>query len=62
MTGGEPFVYKDLFQLLKIIAAKRERYSFALLSNGTLIDATLTQRLQALHPRFVQVSIEGTPS
>ncbi|MCA9664358.1 MAG: radical SAM protein [Myxococcales bacterium] len=60
VTGGEPFVRRDFFELLEALAARRERLSFAILSNGTLIDDDVAKRLRALRPAFVQISIDGT--
>ena len=59
LTGGEPFVLRDLPVLLERIASQRQHYGFAILTNGTLIDAALAQRLSAWGARFVQVSIDG---
>ena len=59
LTGGEPFVMRDLPVLLERIASQRQHYGFAILTNGTLIDAALAQRLSAWGVRFVQVSIDG---
>lgn len=60
ITGGEPFARRDFLDLLAIFAAQRDRFSFAILTNGTFIDAAMAQQLRQLAPRFVQVSIEGT--
>ncbi len=60
VTGGEPFARRDFLDLLEILAAHRKLFSFAILTNGTFIDAQMAQRLRQLAPRFVQVSIEGT--
>ena len=60
VTGGEPFAQRDFMDLLEVFAAHRQLFSFAILSNGSFIDATMAQRLRELAPRFVQVSIEGT--
>jgi len=62
ITGGEPFVRRDFFDLLEVFYAHRENFSFAILSNGTHIDAEIAYRLQALGVSFVQVSVEGTQS
>ncbi len=43
-----------------MIHAKRNRLSFAVLSNGCAIDAPMAHRLAGLAPGFVQVSMEGT--
>lgn len=60
ITGGEPFLHLDCWDLLETLAANRPRYRFAILTNGTRIDAAAARRLRQLRPAFVQVSIEGT--
>ena len=60
ILGGEPFVRRDFLDLLEVFVANREHFSFAILTNGSFIDATLARRLRKLHPAFVQVSIEGS--
>jgi len=62
MTGGEPFAHPEFPALLDQVAALRDEFSFAILCNGTLIDDAMARRLAAWAPRFVQVSIEGTPA
>jgi MoaA/NifB/PqqE/SkfB family radical SAM enzyme len=58
LTGGEPFLHPHFTDLMEVIAAK-PRLGFAILSNGTFIDADMAGRLRELAPAFVQVSIEG---
>ncbi len=60
VTGGEPFVRRDFLDLLEVFAANRKHFSFAILTNGTFIDAPMARRLSKLRPAFVQVSIEGS--
>ncbi len=60
VTGGEPFVRRDFLDLLDVFNRNRREFSFAILTNGSLIDASLAKRLRALGPAFVQVSIEGS--
>ncbi|MCP4353630.1 MAG: radical SAM protein [Desulfobacterales bacterium] len=60
VTGGEPFVRKDFPDLLNVFAEHQQEFSFAVLTNGTLIDAAMARHLAELNPRFVQVSIEGS--
>lgn len=62
LTGGEPFAHPDFLRLLETVAARRPRLSFAVLSNGTLVDAALARALTPLRPEFVQVSLEGRPA
>jgi radical SAM protein with 4Fe4S-binding SPASM domain len=60
VTGGEPFIRKDFLDLLETFSSKKERFSFAVLTNGSFIDDSMARRLGKLYPAFVQVSIEGT--
>lgn len=60
ITGGEPFVRKDFFDLLEVFSSNNKNFSFAILTNGTFIDENMAHRLSRLGPSFVQVSIEGT--
>jgi len=57
ITGGEPFLRKDIFDILGIISNRG--YEIYLLSNGTLISKEKAQALALLGIRGVQVSIEG---
>jgi radical SAM protein with 4Fe4S-binding SPASM domain len=62
VTGGEPFIRADFPDLLNVLSSHRERFSFAILTNGSLIDASVARLLHGLKPSFVQVSIEGSPA
>jgi radical SAM protein with 4Fe4S-binding SPASM domain len=59
ISGGEPLSHPDAFALLEALAAEKPRLSFALLTNGSLIDGAVARRLRSLGPRYVQVSVEG---
>jgi len=59
VTGGEPFIRRDFLDLLRVFQDNREYFSFAILSNGSFINASMAQQLRSLGPSFVQVSIEG---
>jgi radical SAM protein with 4Fe4S-binding SPASM domain len=59
VTGGEPFLRLDFFDLLAAFAAQRRLFGFSILTNGTLIDASVARRLRRLRPSFVQVSLDG---
>lgn len=59
LTGGEPLVHPDLMRLLEVLDQRRDRFSFAILSNGHLIDRDRARLLARLGPRYVQVSLEG---
>jgi radical SAM protein with 4Fe4S-binding SPASM domain len=62
ITGGEPFVRADIWSLLEHLAARHRSFSFAILTNGTCLDAAAVKRLAALKPAFVQVSLDGGPA
>jgi radical SAM protein with 4Fe4S-binding SPASM domain len=62
VTGGEPFVRRDFLDLLEVFDANKEFFSFGILTNGTLIDESMASRLAILRPKYVQVSLEGSPS
>ena len=51
---------KDFLDLLEVFAANRENFTFAILTNGSFIDAAMARQLRKLGPAFVQVSVEGT--
>jgi len=57
VTGGEPFLRSDLYEILAAIAGKG--FSIYLLTNGTIIDREKAVRLSDLGIKGVQISIEG---
>lgn len=60
VSGGEPLLHSDAFDLLEALAAEKPRLSFALLTNGSLIGGAAARWLRRLGPRYVQVSVEGS--
>lgn len=58
LTGGEPLLHPDFFDLATEI--KKRGFRLGILTNGTLIDSHLADRLRDLHPVFVQISLDGT--
>lgn len=58
LTGGEPLLHPQFFELAARIRKKGHR--LAVLTNGTLIDEAVARRLFELRPLFVQVSLDGT--
>jgi AdoMet-dependent heme synthase len=57
ITGGEPFLKKDLFEFLEEI--KQHGFKMYLLTNGTLVSRDRARSLSDLGVDGVQVSIEG---
>jgi radical SAM protein with 4Fe4S-binding SPASM domain len=60
VTGGEPFIRPDFLDFLEILSARRDCFSFAILTNGSSIDAPMARHLKNLRPDFVQLSLEGS--
>lgn len=59
VTGGEPFLCPDFLKLLEVLANERQYFDFAILTNGTLLDRRMVEKLKILSPLFIQVSMEG---
>ena len=55
MTGGEPFLRKDLFDLFE----KHQDTIFQIYTNGTLIDEKMVERFVALGNVVPAISLEG---
>lgn len=60
LTGGEPFLREDFFDLLGMVGGGGAVVS--ILTNGTLIDRCIARRLARHKPAYVQVSLEGPPT
>lgn len=59
ITGGEPFMYKELFKFLDL--AEDKQITFGILTNGTLLDDKIVKKLSAYkNLSFVQISLDGT--
>jgi len=59
VTGGEPFVRKDFFNLLERFYRYRNLFSFGILTNGLFVTKEVAKRLKKLGVQNVQISIEG---
>lgn len=57
VTGGEPFLRQDLFEILT--EARARDFAIYLLTNGTLVDREKAEVLGRLGIKGVQVSFEG---
>lgn len=61
ITGGEPFVRKDLFLFLEYLNTSEEISDLHILSNGTLITDEIAERLKKFAKLYsVQVSLDGS--
>jgi radical SAM protein with 4Fe4S-binding SPASM domain len=61
LAGGEPFLREDLPELLNLFSTYQKEFSFAILTNGLLIDQRMANQLRQWGVGFVQVSMEGDP-
>jgi len=59
ITGGEPFIRKDLFKLLNYLEQKSEIKKIGILSNGTLIKNNIQSLKNLTKLHYVQLSLEG---
>jgi AdoMet-dependent heme synthase len=57
VTGGEPFLRQDIFEVLEEL--EKAGFDTYVLSNGTLISRETAMRLAKLGVKGVQISIEG---
>ncbi len=56
-TGGEPFLRNDLLDI--VAAARKRRFAVSLLTSGYFCDEPILDKLAALWPESVQVSLYG---
>lgn len=60
ITGGEPFISKDVFLFLKYLDSSEEISNLDILSNGTLVTEEIAERLKNFAKlQRIQVSLEG---
>ncbi len=60
ITGGEPLVKRETFPLISYLEAADEVASLDILTNGTLVDETVVERIRVLQKiRCVQISLDG---
>jgi len=57
-TGGEPFIKKDIVEILKYTDSKKIGISIS--TNGQLINEQLLEKLKNLNFTLFQISLEGT--
>lgn len=59
ITGGEPFIRKDIFQLLDFFLINRDLFTFGILTNGSYLTEEVVFKLKKYNPRIIQVSLDG---
>jgi radical SAM protein with 4Fe4S-binding SPASM domain len=62
ITGGEPFVRKDFFKFLEVLAknALLYGYKWVIMCNGSFLTEETVVKLKKLNVNNIQVSLEGT--
>lgn len=60
ITGGEPFVREDIWELLDFLKENNKHFDFGILTNGSLINEETVIRLKDYNPKMVQVSLDGS--
>jgi len=57
ITGGEPFLRKDTFDIIHLL--DEANIEFGILSNGYFLDKQKVQELQKLAPKFIGISFDS---
>lgn len=62
ITGGEPFIRQDIFEILDFFKENRDKCTFGILTNGSYLTEEVVRKLENYKPRIVQVSLDGDES
>ncbi len=57
ISGGEPFLYPEILELLEYA---QEKFIVSLSTNGYFIDENIARRLSTMHLQAVQISLDST--
>ena len=60
LTGGEPFMRKDLPQILRYLGERSNSLTYSVLSNGSFLTEEMICLLKETKISFLQLSIDGT--
>ena len=60
ITGGEPFVRKDIWKILDFFKENNKYFDFGILTNGSLLNEETVRKLKGYNPKMVQVSLDGS--
>ena len=60
ITGGEPFLKKEIFELLSYLDCQKEIFHLAIITNGSLINRGIIRRLKIIKKlRQIKISLDG---
>ncbi len=59
ITGGEPFIHPEIMEIMDLMDRYSDRFSFRMMSNGTMLTPDILRRLQRLKIPCLQVSLDG---
>ncbi len=60
ITGGEPFIRKDIFEFAEYLNNSLYIHNIDFLTNGTLIDSSCLKKIKSLDKvRYIQISLDG---
>ncbi|AGX42887.1 radical SAM/SPASM domain-containing protein [Clostridium saccharobutylicum] len=59
ITGGEPFIREDIWQLLDFFKQNNKYFDFGILTNGSLLNDENVKKLKSYNPKMIQVSLDG---
>lgn len=59
ITGGEPFIRTDIMRILELMNKNSDKFSYGILTNGSLITNQIARKIKELNVSYVQLSIDG---
>lgn len=59
ITGGEPFLREDIYDIIKVLKDNEKYFTYAILSNGSFINHSNVNKIKGNNLRCFQVSIDG---
>lgn len=59
ITGGEPFLHGQILEIFQLIEKYAHRFTFRIMTNGTVLNPELLEAFQKLPIGRLQVSIDG---